>query len=88
VIPTPRPPSNPDCAPAVVLYGPGREAIVLHPGGAEHENAVAARARLERRGFAVVEVPADLAPFLRGVPQLERAQILELVAGLAGEAVA
>jgi hypothetical protein len=28
-------------------------------------------------------VPADLAPFLRGVPQLERAQILELVAGLA-----
>ena len=87
MIPLPRPSGDPDDVPALVLYGPGRQAIVLHPAGAEHENAVLCRARLESRGFCVVPVPANVGPFLRGVPTPLRARVLALVAGGAGGAV-
>ena len=74
--------TDPGNVPAVVLTC-GRRAVVLHPDGSEHENAVLCRARLESRGFCVVPVPANVGPFLRGVPQLLHAQILELVAASA-----
>lgn len=82
MIPAPRPHGDADTAPALVLYS-GRLAVVLHPDPT-HENAVAARLRLERRGFVVIAPPADLRPFLRGVPQILRVQARELVASGAG----
>jgi len=85
MIPTPRPTRDPADVPALVLYA-GRRAVVLHPAGPGHECAEAARLRLERRGYTVVPVPENLAPFLRGVPQLVRARVLELVTGSDGAA--
>lgn len=53
---------------ATVLYGPDHTAVVLHPAGEEHENAVATRERLKARGYTVVPLPRDLAPFLANAP--------------------
>jgi len=87
VIPAPRPMSDPANVPALVLTC-GRRAVVLHPDGPEHENAVAARARLERRGYTVAGTPANWGPFLAGAPPQIRALALQILAGGAGEVAA
>lgn len=66
--------------PAVVLTR-GRQAVVLHSAGPGHENAKAARARLSRRGFAVIPVPADLTPFLREAPVTVGIEARRILAG-------
>lgn len=84
MIPTPRPARNKDDVPALVLYA-GRRALVLHPGGPEHANVVATRARLERHGIVVITVPEDPAPFLAAAPASLRTLALELLAAGAGK---
>ena len=83
VIPPPRPMTDPGNAPAVVLTC-GRRAVVLHPDGSEHENAVATVRRLERRGYMIVPLlnGDSRAAFLAAAPAEVRAAALACLARL------
>jgi len=76
-------PTNAANVPALVLYGPDRTAIVLHRAGDGHENAAATRARLERRGYAVVPAPPDLTPYLTGASGEVRERARQILRALA-----
>ncbi len=80
MIPASRPARAPADEPALVLYC-GRRALILHPGGPDHENVVTTRARLERHGVVCITVPDDPTPFLEAAPTALRARALVLLAG-------
>jgi len=68
-----------------VLYS-GRRAVVLHPAGETHENAVATVRRLERRGYACGAVPSDVALFLAAAPADVRDRARQILRVLAAGA--